>query len=261
MVSGELRSYFANADSQRRALNAALDFFEPDELNLYDDSKFAFGPLSNENDGLEYFKHIYDELASPRWNVFRHPRRGARRWSPEQVFFAIKEHFAEFQWGGAINLVTFQKDDAELHDRLKLHLRTMKEIKEMAGYPHMTVSKFLHFYNPELFPIYDGAVIWCTVLNGCFQSDFAGFCEGGHNDDTENFLVYYIGWASSLLSSGHQSFMQVFVDWLNSQPNTALSSRRFDATKLYARAFEYTVVGAAKEECPHLFKRPGPCFK
>lgn len=238
-----------------------MRFFDPDELNLYDASKLAFDPRSNEDDALEYFKLIYNELASPRWNVFRHPRKGAHRWSPSEVFDTIKREFAEFQWGGVINLVTFQEGQAELHDRLKSRLRTMREIKEKAGYPHMTVSKFLHFYNPELFPIYDEAVIWCTVLDGCFQRDFAVFCGSGRNDDTEAFLVHYIGWASSLLSSMHQNFMEVFVDWLNSQPNTALSSRRFDATTLYARAFEYTIIGAAKEECPHLFKRPGPCFK
>jgi hypothetical protein len=67
-----------------------------------------------------------------------------------------------------------------------------------------------------------------------------------------------IGWASSLLSCMHREFMEVFVAWLNNQPKTAISSRRFDAATLYARAFEYTIVGAAKEECPHLFTRPVP---
>jgi hypothetical protein len=39
----------------------------------------------------------------------------------------------------------------------------------------MTVSKFLHFYNPGLFPIYDNAVIWDKVLRR-FRNDFRDFC-------------------------------------------------------------------------------------
>jgi hypothetical protein len=258
-----LNKYFASADYQRRALNAVLsEIFEPDELDLYDASKPAFDQRSKEDVAFRHFEEgIYDKLASRRWNVFRSSLAGARHWLPRQVFDTIKREFAEFQWGGAINLLTFQKGPAELHDRLKSCLRTMTGIKEKSGYPHMTVSKFLHFYNPELFPIYDEAVIWCAVLHGCFRADFAAFCGSGANDDTEAFLVYYIGWASSLLLCMHREFMQVFVDWLNDQPQTALSSRQFDAATLYARAFECTVVGAAKEECPHLFQRPGPCFK
>lgn len=258
MAGEELSRYFANADYQRRALNAALyEIFEPDELNLYDASTLAFDPLSNEKEALRSFQEIYNALASKRWTAFRSNRPGgADRWSPRQVFETIKREFGEFQWGGPINLLTFQKGGAELNLRLKSCLQTIRAIKEKNDYPHMVVSKFLHFYNPELFPIYDSGVIWCTVLDGCFRKDFTAFCGRGRNDDTEAFLVHYMGWASSLLSCMHREFMQVFVDWLNNQPETALSSRRFDAATLYARAFEYTVVGAAKEECPHLFQRP-----
>ena len=45
----------------------------------------------------------------------------------------------------------------------------MRDLKPVAGYPVMAVSKFLHFYNPALFPIYDNLVIWNGVL-GYFRN-------------------------------------------------------------------------------------------
>jgi hypothetical protein len=55
-------------------------------------------------------------------------------------------------------------------------------------------------------------------------------------------------WASFLMSVAHPAFMSVFKDWLDHKPGTALPKRKFEVTTLYARAFEYTVTGAAKLE-------------
>jgi hypothetical protein len=126
----------------------------------------------------------------------------------------------------------------------------MVGIKEKIGYPHMTVSKFLHFYNPALFPIYDGAVIFDKVFTR-FRSDFRDFCEAAGipyktaiNDDSAAFLVYYMRWANHLLASAHPTFMMAFVNWLEKQPGAELERRGFDAATLYATAFEFTVIGA-----------------
>jgi hypothetical protein len=128
----------------------------------------------------------------------------------------------------------------------------MQGIKQKSGYPHMIVSKFLHFYNPRLFPIYDEKVIWKEVF-GSFRNDFKVFCLGADvpfekaiRDDTETFLLYYMGWASYLLSFRHPSFMEVFRDWLSEQAGTRLAERKVKPTTLYARAWEYTITGAAK---------------
>ena len=130
----------------------------------------------------------------------------------------------------------------------------MQGIEPKRGYPLMTVSKFLHFYNPALFPIYDNEVIWKRVGNGRFKSDFREFCDreripnsivGDSAEDTAAFVRYYMIWASSLLSVAHAGFMQVFKDWLGQQRGTNLLKRKFDPTMLYARAFEYTATGAA----------------
>jgi|SRR5271157_4855718 len=252
MRAQSLRSYFVNDQEQRSALGALGDFFDPRELDLYDASWCAFDPSSSAGEALRHFNKIYDELASPRWNVFRSPQSGASRWPPQKAFDTINREFAEFSWRGPVNLLNFPKSGTGL--RLESCLAKMQGIKQKKGYPLMTVSKFLHFYNPALFPIYDYEVIWKKVCNGRFKNDFREFCYreripnnivGDNAEDTAAFLRYYMIWASSLLSLAHAGFMQVFSDWLARQPGTDLPKRRFDPTGLYARAFEYTAIGAA----------------
>jgi len=128
-------------------------------------------------------------------------------------------------------------------------------MKPKQGYPIMTVSKFLHFYNPALFPVYDTEYIYYKVLAGYFKSDFRDFCDRDRlpytifmNKDTVDFLPAYMRWAASFLSVAHSSFMQVCAEWLAEQPGANLDRRKFDPTTLYARAFEYTAIGAAKAE-------------
>jgi len=133
----------------------------------------------------------------------------------------------------------------------------MKEIKQKKDYPLMIASKFLHFYNPTLFPIYDNKVIWEKVLYGCFKSDFRDYCDRENlpcrrfkNEDTVDFLPAYMRFANSLLSKAHGKFMQVFIEWLARQPGMEVHRRKFDPSTLYASAFEYTAVGATAAELP-----------
>ncbi len=258
------RSSFTSATEQRRALDAVVksEFFQAVELNLYDASVCAFGPIAvaaaaqdsviaPSHSAEVAFNYIYSEFSGPNWNVWRSrntaPHAGAR-----EIFETIKANFAEYSWGSTLNLTNFGKSEAA---RLQSRLETMRYIKPNQGYPIMPVSKFLHVYNPALFPIYDTGVIYNKVLNGYWKSDFRDFCERERlpysvfmNKDTIDFVPAYMRWASSLLSAEHGSFMQVFTDWLGQQPGADLSRREFDPTTLYARAFEYTVVGAAQAE-------------
>ncbi|MGA3315453.1 MAG: hypothetical protein ABSC64_03330 [Candidatus Korobacteraceae bacterium] len=251
MRAQSLRSYFVNDQEQRSALGALGDFFDPRELDLYDASQYAFDPSSSEGEAFRHFTKIYYELASPHWGVFR-PCSPADCWPPQKIFETIKREFSEFSRSGTVNLLNFSKSGTGL--RLQSCLAKMQGIKPKRGYPIMTVSKFLHFYNPGLFPIYDNGVIWDEVMNGVFKYDFREFRDrekipdsiaGSNAEDTAAFLRYYMIWASSLLSVAHRAFMQVFSDWLAKQPGTELPKRRFDPTRLYARAFEYTAIGAA----------------
>ncbi len=246
-----LRSYFENEVQQLHALDAVAKrgWLVPSEnLNLYDVSRRAFDPALGKSEALKEFENIYGTLAG-RWQVFR-PKSSRDCWSSQKIFEKIAGRFSEFSWRGSVSLLTPEEDWAR--SSLRSPLREMLGIKRKKGYPHMIVSKFLHFYNPALFPIYDNAVIWEKVFKH-FRDDFRDFCTSANipykravNDDAETFLLYYMGWASSLLSVAHENFMQAFVDWLDKQEGAALHRRKFDPKTLYATAFEFTAIGATE---------------
>ena len=106
MCALPLVSYFQNENMQRSALESLGDWFDPSELDLYDASRRAFDPTASENAALEQFRLIYNELASPRWQVFR-PSSPKECWSAQEVFSTIKLEFPEFSWRGSINLLNF----------------------------------------------------------------------------------------------------------------------------------------------------------
>ena len=176
MCAQTLHSFFETDFQQRRALGAiaGAGWLGPGgNLDLYEASHCTFGPLSRADEAFRNFERIYDELKGPNWQVFR-PSSPERDCLPaRQVFETIKGEFPEFSWGGSINLLTLAKSGARA--RLESRLAKMQGIKPKKSYPHMTVSKFLHFYNPGLFPIYDNKVIWEGVFKR-FRNDFRVFC-------------------------------------------------------------------------------------
>ncbi len=245
-------SYFESAVHQRLALHSVTkeDWLDPKgNLNLYELSESAFDPSPNGDRPFRCFEKIYAELSGRTWQVFR-PSGREDCWPSRQIFETINREFREFSGRGPVNLVNFPQSGTE--PRLRSCLMTMQGIKPKRDYPVMTVSKFLHFYNPKLFPIYDNEVIWGKVLDGRFQNDFRAFCEREgtpyadiRREDTVDLLLCYMRWASSLLAVAHPRFMNVFVEWLDQQPGTWLPVRKgVDAATLYATAFEFTVIGA-----------------
>ena len=185
------------------------------------------------------------------WQVSRTKKPG-NFWRSKQVFDTIKCGFSQFAWDGSVALPNFRSKD--YRESLLRCLAKMQDIKPHSGFPIMAVSKFLHFYNPALFPIYDEAVIWNKVLNGLFNKDFRQFhWESGltyETGDTALWYYNYICYASYLVSSAHPKFMEVFADWLGKQPHCSPEKWKPTAPKLYATAFEFTIIGAAEaEEC------------
>lgn len=254
-----LRTFFENESCQRKALDGFFDAWEGswplDEhtLALYDASLTAFDPASSPEDAFRSFEIIYDMLRSRAWGGAFRSRISGEAWSSRQTFETIKNEVTEFSWRGPVNLLNFRKSGTG--DRLDSCLLKMQGIKPKKHYPLMTVSKFLHFYNPSLFPIYDTWMIWNKVLNGRFKADYRDFWERegiskaiATGEDTAEWLRHYINLASSLLSAAHVSFMQVFVEWLAQQPGVALARHTFDPATLYATAFEFTIVGATAAE-------------
>lgn len=258
IAANKLSSYFQR-DGQQRALEAYAKFaFAPergwgieDKMELYEASRRAFGPATLLGEALLAFRKIYDDLYRPApaggWGVGRNASGPC--WPAAKTFDTIKTEFHLFRWSGPITLLNFHSSNDWA--ALLSSLEKMRELKPVAGYPVMAVSKFLHFYNPALFPIYDNEVIWNGVFR-CFRSDFKEFCcTSGFKyeyEDTASFYCKYIRWANSLLASAHSGFMKTFVDWLRTQPGAELPRRTFDVTTLYATAFEFTAIGAWRTE-------------
>jgi hypothetical protein len=241
-----LRNYFGPA-GQLLALEeyskvASVRGWGIDEkIRLYEASTLAFGPRLPVP---EAFGEIYRILRG--WQVFRGTAASAC-WSQLEIFNAIRNEFSEFAWGSPIALPNFAGSGKQ--EGLLSSLGKMKGIKPNAGYPVMAVSKFLHAYNPSLFPIYDNEVIWERVFRR-FKNEFREFCWTSKLPYDVGFTLFlrnYICWASSIFSSVHPRFMEAFVDWLSKQPGGQLP-RNFDTLTLYATAFEFTAIGAAEAE-------------
>jgi hypothetical protein len=171
-------AYFENEATQRRALAACRiflggrDWAVGDRLKLYDLSHEAF----RSNKGVASFRGIYEELIRPPraggWGIARNA--AGPLWSAERTFEVLQSDFSQFAWGGSVTLMNFgaRKVEATLMPVLE-KLRTLKPVSD---WPTMAVSKVLHFYNPELFPVYDSEVIWKKVLK-LYSYEFKEFCR------------------------------------------------------------------------------------
>jgi hypothetical protein len=253
-----LRSFFDSELWQRKALDGFFIAWGGDDswlgrefLDSYAASRRAFDPSSTLDQGLRDFAHIYNVLTTD-FQVFR-PQSPIDCWSPKKIFETIKREFVEFSWYGPVNLLNFPKSGTAL--RLETCLAKMQGMKPKKEYPLMAVSKFLHFYNPSLFPIYDNKMIWEKVLYGRFKAEYREFCSreriSNHvafQADTAVWLRHYMNFASSFLSIAHRNFMPVFLEWLGHQRGVDLSRQKFDAATLYATAFEFTIIGATAAE-------------
>ena len=242
---------FFELDGQRRALDAYSRSAAPAwsvaaKLKLYDLSRCAF-PSNGTHDERTFsaFETIYDELRRC-WQVFR-SSVNASPWPAKTVYRMLRDEFAGFSRCQPVTLPTFNTSPQS--GFLLPRLAAMRGIKSNANYPDMTVSKFLHFYNPKLFPIYDTDVVCNKVFKRfkvCYQqveSTANAMSAGGDGV----FLLNYIRWASSLMKGAHPGFMLEFVSWVESEvpPRQFEAIGRQTVSELYATAFEFTAIGAA----------------
>lgn len=248
-----LRTYFEDRSAQIRSLDACRNFLGEKgwpleaRLRLYDYSRSAFHQGIPPSEALISFGRMYDELVLPApaggWGVARNAQRPL--WTADKAFETIRREFAGFAWGGSLTLANIRTSDTK--GPLLSSINALKDIKPITGYPVMAVSKFLHPYNPELFPIYDNEVIANRVIPR-FRNDFRAFCHSeGLSDQVGNipeFYISYIFWGASLLQCASAQFMEGFAQWFGKQSRLNLAQRPLDACRLYATAFELTIIGA-----------------
>lgn len=248
VATASLKDYFT-ASGQQRALAVYADFAKgsawsvPLKMDLYDLSQEAFTGTGS----LPAFEKICSNLVS-YWQVFR-PHGADECWDAARIFEAMRHELAGFDYASGVTLASSNNDKRR---SVMFSLMALEGMKRNAGYPTMTVSKFLHFFNPSLFPIYDTAVVWNKVF-ARFNPDYRAFCNAANLDpsaDGAGFLRNYVCWASSLMTDAEPGFMPAFVAWLEDE----LPRKRFATLDpaflrtLYATAFEFTAIGAAKAE-------------
>lgn len=114
----------------------------------------------------------------------------------------------------------------------------------------MAISKFLHMYNPALFPIFDGAVVQQSVLK-VFGGEWRIFPDPilPRTVPVEmlNYLKY-IFWASKLLQGKGEVVAHAFAPWLTAQLacEGAHEEAPPDCRHWYATAFEFIAIGATE---------------
>ena len=127
-------------------------------VNLYTAAERAFAGQNNLND----FEIIYEELRG-RWQVFRGTRQ---HWDVETIYSQLNNLD---QGVRALSLSRLQ--DINWLDIWNC-VCAMREIKQTQSGPSLVaISKFLHFWNPHLFVIFDNTVVESWVFGHKWLSD------------------------------------------------------------------------------------------
>jgi hypothetical protein len=216
------------------------------KAEMYRLSSDAFATADSSDQNFEAFKEIYDKLRG-YWQVFRNAQS---YWSAKEIFDVLTKEFGHFSRQSDVTLASFGQSERESLVTALPRLAGLKQVKS-GGYPFMPVAKFLHFFNPRLFPIYDTAVI-CNIVFKAFKDDWSGFIEQERLKDDQGcpWLANYVLWAARLVKAGDQLLMNQFATWFGNRlsskdPNAQLPA---DLDKYYAAAFEFVAIGAAHLE-------------
>lgn len=235
MVPTRIARYFQN-DLALQALHEGIDFAESrgwllsDRASLYKIATHAFAQPPS----LSSFEELFNGLK--RWQI----ARGGGLATPDQIYELLvngcsgcSRHLCNSPENMTLNLV-------------QSPIAVMASIKSNREYPHMAASKFLHFYNPHTFPIYDDAVIWKDVLRGSFRSEWAEICRAfgiKTFESSQMFLITYTLLAYECINFIGRDTMSSFNDRFNRGTASPI-----DVQAYYASAFEYILIGAAKIE-------------
>lgn len=130
----------------------------PALLALYKAADRAF----LEQGSLGDFEIVYEELRG-KWQVFR---RGQGHWSSEQTYNVLKDLPEDLK-----NCCLSELDKCKWRDIWNA-IESLKDIKKLKKGPSLVaISKFLHFWNPRLFVIFDREVVENWVFGHKLLSD------------------------------------------------------------------------------------------
>ncbi len=257
-----LSDYFQNNDLTQKALEGYSSFVSrigwpvQAKLHLYRLAKQVFESADANEKKKENFKTIYDDLKA-NYNVFLDTsRERAKHWHWERVFQTFTTECLPCARPSRITLMSDLENPSNLVPLMD-HLKRLVGIKEKNAYPIMVVSKFSHFFNPSLFPIYDTKVIENMVMEGQFIEDWTSFrlASSVGTDETSSFpglwyALHYILWASHMIRNSGRNLMGTFADWFTKQVGNdhGVEDMRLDLSGYYATAFEFIAIGAMEVE-------------
>lgn len=253
-----LAHYFESIKGATTALKAYSDLAAkrgwdiPDKLRLYRLAKSAFDPKAERREAQAAFKDIYESLRK-YWQVFR---GASTYWMPAQVWGTLMSKCGPCSMSAAVTLHSdLEKPSGAL--LLKQHLETMQNIKAGKYYPTMPVAKFSHFFNPTLFPIYDTALVYNTVLTGAFKNDWKSFTDDLWEARLPSldlvgksgiwWAFAWIIWGSDMIRRNHPDLMGRFAGWFVRESEGEDSLLK-EISSYYATAFEFIAIGAASLE-------------
>jgi hypothetical protein len=218
-----------------------------DKFRMYNWAKLAFESQAQPGDQIWAFGEIYDQLRS-YWQVFRNARYGY--WSDQEIFAALTQHCRVCARQGRHSLLTVRPNPGENREILNA-LKSLEDLKPSSEYPFMPVAKFTHFFNPKLFPIWDNAVMWNSVMNGVFKVDYRNWCLSNSlnpNGPGAKFNLNYVLWAGHYMRDADPGLMRYFAGWFATQVKGAADEQYVlnDVHEYYATAFEYITIGAAE---------------
>lgn len=219
------------------------------KLEMYNWAKAAFDSNLSPYAQQREFGYIYDNLKGG-WKVFRNAQGGY--WTKQETFEALTKECQTVSRQSGLKLTTLIPESPESWSLLA-DLGKLRNLKRTNWYPWMPVSKFTHFFNPALFPIYDTEVIWNKVLNGVFRRDYRQWCEScgvaplETDQESARFNLTYTLMAGDAIRSADAGFMDFFAHWFKEQMSGDDDAYNVldEIGTYYATAFEFVAIGAA----------------
>jgi hypothetical protein len=237
-TAAALRKYVKVADQR--------DWSIPSKLSLYKHAKIAFERKAND-DSREAFSEIYSTLRN-YWQVFR---GSPKHWNEHRIYSTLVKDCGSASRSRRLTLKSNLLEASSL-SALQQHLKTLEGIKGLRRfYPAMTVSKFSHFFNPALFPIFDNAIVYREVLRKVFRDDWETFDPpissqfklAGKPGIWDAF--YWIVWGSDMTRRSTPNLMEYFAEWFIKETRDDNNIDFLEDLKTYyATAFEFIAIGA-----------------
>lgn len=208
------------------------------KCDLYEHARTAFESVASDGERQQAFDYVYTKLRG-YWQVFRNAES---YWSPQEIYARLPQAAASFC---RLSGRTLSSDlDGECRE-IVAAVAQLRELKQLRSgeFSEMAASKFLHFFNPSLFPIYDLEFVWRKVFRS-FRQDYRDFrTQQGWTHDAvgAEFYARYILWGSHVMRSSPPDFMPRFSEWFRHKG----AGRGLPIERYYATAFEMVAVGAA----------------